>query len=107
MSLEVRVLGSGEMIEIINAEGYNDGWYWDYRVWFNCDGNPYTYISGGSGSGYIPCVNSIAKGHLELQKGARDEDCIKNVVPDNEYLEEQVKILLESGKDVLEDIDDD
>lgn len=95
------------MIEIVNAEGYYDGYYWDYRVWFNCDGEPYTYISGGSGSGYIPCFDSIAKGHLELQKGARDEDCIKNVVPDDEYLEEQVKRLLESGKDVLEDYEDD
>ena len=95
------------MIEIVNAEGYNDGYYWDYRVWFNCDGEPYTYISGGSCSGYIPCFDSIAKGHLELQKGARDEKCIEEVVPDYEYLKEQVKKLLESGKNVLEDIEDD
>lgn len=95
------------MIEIVNAEGYNDGYYWDYRVWFNCDGEPYTYIDGGSGSGYIPCFISIAKGHLELQKGARDEKCIEEVVPDDEYLEEQVNRLLESGKDVLEDSEDD
>jgi hypothetical protein len=95
------------MIEIVNAEGYNDGWYWDYRVWFNCDKKPYTYISGGSCSGYWPCIDSIAKGHLELQKGVRNEKCIKNVVPSDEYLEEQVKRLLESGKDVLEDSDDD
>lgn len=95
------------MIKIVNAEGYNDGWYWDYRVWFYCDGEPYTYISGGSCSGYIPCFNSIAKGCLKLQKGARDEKCINNVVPDDEYLEKQVKRLLDSGEDVLEDYDDD
>lgn len=95
------------MIEIVNAEGYNDGWYWDYRVWFYCDGEPYTYINGGSGSGYIPCFDSIAKGHLELQKGARDEKCIEEVAPDYEYLEKQVKRLLDSGEDVLEDYDDD
>lgn len=95
------------MIEIINAEGYNDGWYWDYRIWFNCDGNPYTLVEAGSSSGYIPYFYSIAKGHLELQKGFRDEKCIEEVKPKDEYLKEWVEKLLASGKEVLEVKEDD
>ena len=66
-------------VKILNAKGYHDAFYWDYRVWFEYEGEKYTYIDVGSFSGYISCFTSIAKGLLELPEGPRDEACIRDL----------------------------
>lgn len=74
-------------VKILNAEGYHDGYYWDYRVWFEYEGEKYTYIDVGSLSGYVSCFISIAKGVLELPEGPRDEVFIQglDIESDNFY----------------------
>lgn len=90
-------------VRILNAKGYHDGYYWDYRVWFEYEGEKYTYIDVGSLSGWIPCFISIAKGVLDLPEGPRDETCIHDldIESDNFYeaLIGAVNELKNSGED--------
>lgn len=40
--------------------GYDDGYYWDYRVGFTYKNKKFIYVDFGSDSGYIPCGTGIA-----------------------------------------------
>lgn len=90
-------------IKIKKIEGYNDGYYWDYRVWFEYEGRDYTYIDVGSGSGYISCYEAIRYGSLDLPEGYRDDIYMlfrPNVSED--VLRHAVEMLLSSGEDEIE-----
>lgn len=96
-----------ESFKVLAKEGYNDGYYWDMRFLFECDGVRYILIDVGSGSGYISTFKSI--------KSAPDislDDLLKDWPEQNEHwledeeltLEESfargmVKHLIESGED--------
>lgn len=41
----------GKEINVIKSSGYNDGYYWDMNAMVIFDGNLYTIIDSGSGSG--------------------------------------------------------
>lgn len=97
-------------VKILNAKGYHDGYYWDYRVWFEYAGEKYTYIDVGSYSGYVSCFISIAKGVLELPEGPRDEECIHDLnAESDEFYEVLIGAALElknSGEDEYVLLDD-
>lgn len=89
------------MVKIIKTEGYDDGSYWDLRVWFEYNGKSYTYIDAGSVSGYIPTHVEIARGLPDLLKDWHMNYFVRPAV--NEYdLVEAVKQLEASGGDILE-----
>lgn len=41
----------GKEINVIKSSGYNDGYYWDMNATVIFDGNIYTIVDSGSGSG--------------------------------------------------------
>lgn len=86
-------------INVIASEGYDDGYYWDYRYWFTYKGQPYTYINSGSGSGYCYNHEEIAKGLLDLQKGSRIEEYCKNTGLSYNRIIDAIAELEKCGKD--------
>ena len=83
---------------VIATEGYNDGYYWDYRIWFEYGNNSYTYIDYGSCSGYIPCHEAITKNVMDLLEGDRDPRFSANVSIDKEKLINYAERLNASGE---------
>lgn len=89
------------MVKIIKTEGYDDGYYWDFRVWFEYNGESYTYIDVGSASGYIPTHVEITRGLPDLLKDWHMNYFFRPAF--NEYdLVDAVKQLEASGGDTLE-----
>lgn len=99
---------SNEDIEVVSAEGYHDGFYWDYRIRYRFKGEPFTMMFTGSGSGFMRCVLGIWKGFPELLKGRWNKEY--GYEPDFGYVEDTVRLdlvkytemLKASGKDFLE-----
>ena len=86
-------------VTIIDSEGYDDGYYWDFRIWFRYKGADYTYINVGSCSGYIPHCISIKNGLWELPKGIRDDSCESDFGIHESELIDAVDALIASGED--------
>ena len=86
-------------INVIASEGYDDGYYWDYRFWFTYEGQPYIYINSGSGSGYCYNHEEIAKGLLDLQKGSRMDEHRSDSELDIDRIVEAIAELEKCGKD--------
>ena len=67
-----------ETIKVLEAAGYNDGYYWDMNATVEFRGELYHIVDGGSGSGYIPCFTAIKKGELDRlygeEQGYIDDD---------------------------------
>lgn len=93
---------SEQKIVIISKEGYDDGWYWDFRIWFTYQGENYTYMNMGSQSGWIEDHEIIAYGDLTLAKGTRTSDYCRDVYVSNTTLINAVQLLKESGDTELE-----
>lgn len=53
-------LSNGKVVRIIEACGYNDGYYWDMTATVEIDGTEYTVQDAGSGSGYVPMYESVS-----------------------------------------------
>ena len=91
--------------KVISTKGYNDEYYWDYRIWFAYDGKEYTYMSEGSCSGYIECAEEIAIGIIGLPEGYRDSKLSSDVDVNKEELICYVKMLHESGENEISLLD--
>lgn len=67
-----------ETIKVLEASGYNDGYYWDMNATIEFRGETYSLIDGGSGSGWIPHCEIITKCELERlygeEQGEIDEE---------------------------------
>lgn len=50
-----------EKIKVLEASGYNDGYYWDMNAKIEFKGETYSLFDAGSGSGYILCCSGITK----------------------------------------------
>ena len=46
-------------IKVFEASGYDDGYYWDQRVYFEYKNRYFAYMRMGSESGYIPNITGI------------------------------------------------
>lgn len=90
-----------DKLKVISTDGYDGGYYWDYRIWFAYDEKEYTYMHAGSFSGYEECEEVIAKGIINLPKGYRDSKFSSDVEVDKEELIGYVKMLLASGEDEI------
>lgn len=61
-------------VKILGKSGYDDGYYWDYRIDFEYKGNKFKYLNAGSCSGYFLAYEGIMllKGDEEFLEGHRD-----------------------------------
>lgn len=91
-----------DKFKVISTVGYNDGYYWDYRIWFAYDEKEYTYMCEGSGSGYIEYNEAIAKGVIDLPEGYRDRVFSSDVEVNEEELIGYAERLLASGENELD-----
>lgn len=51
----------GETIKVLEATGYDDGYYWDMNAKIEFGGETYSIVDAGSVSGYVPHVEIIIK----------------------------------------------
>ena len=54
-------LSNGKVVRVLEAGGYNDGYYWDMSATVDIDGDEYDIQDAGSGSGYNPIFRSMSK----------------------------------------------
>lgn len=90
-------LSNGKKVRVIEAEGYNDKYYWDMTATVEIDGVEYYVQDAGSGSGYTPMYESVSvSGPCKLtgaelekiedtgeEKCFRDWNYIFNAIKDN------------------------
>ena len=55
------IMWGDEKITVLEASGYNDGYYWDMNAKIEYKGETYQLFDAGSGSGYTPCCRAITK----------------------------------------------
>lgn len=86
-----QIMYNDEIINVLEATGYDDGYYWDMNATIEFEGEIYSMYDGGSGSGYIPCCSAITKAPFDRlygeEQGYIDED-------EWEYLESAIVKLL-------------
>lgn len=63
------IMFGGETINVLEAAGYNDGYYWDMNAKIEFRGDTYRLLDGGSGSGWIPHCEVITKCDFERLYG--------------------------------------
>lgn len=64
----------GNGVEVLQADGYSDGYYWDVSILFRYNDAYYWYLDCGSGSGYIDCVVSIRKVDVDFSLDSLPHD---------------------------------
>lgn len=64
----------GKEIKVLEATGYNDGYYWDMNAVVEYDGDIYHIVDCGSGSGWIPCSSGVVKGEFDRLYGEEQHD---------------------------------
>ena len=89
-------------MKIYKIEGYDDGYYWDYRVWFEHDDKNFTYINMGSCSGWIPSHEAIRYGILDLPEGYRDDGYWEKSNIKEDMLIRAAEMLVSSGEEELD-----
>ena len=101
-------------IKVLNASGYNDGYYWDMNAVVEYDGITYHILDAGSGSGWILTMQAVVKGDFERLFGEEQKefDICSFDDYETEYFEKVIVTLLtkflESGaKEKWECFDDD
>ena len=104
-----------DKIKVFEASGYDDGYYWDQRVYFEYKNRYFAYMCMGSSSGYIPSITGICYAEKPderflkdwneanqfsisrfLAKEVNDEDL------DMDEIKQWADRLLSSGKDSIE-----
>ena len=81
----------GEIVKVLMASGYNDGWYWDMNAIIEYKGETYSLFDAGSGSGYILCCGGITKKPFDRLYGEEQGEIEEN---EWDYFEESIKNLL-------------
>lgn len=69
-----QIMYNNETINVLEATGYNDGYYWDMNAEIEFRGETYSLYDAGSGSGYVPICSAIKKGALERLYGEEQYD---------------------------------
>ena len=52
-------------VNILKVLCSDDGYYWDYSIWFEYEGENFYICNAGSGSGWIPYFAAITRGEFE------------------------------------------
>ena len=87
-------LSNGKVVRVLEAAGYNDGYYWDMDAVVEIEGKEYTVQEAGSGSGYIPIYESMSvNGPCKLTGVERTEIRDKG---EEEYFMGAIKSIAES-----------
>lgn len=65
---------NGHKVVVSNADGSNDGYYWDKTFFIIVDKIPYIMFEVGSGSGWIPNSNTLKQVSFEYLKDRKEEN---------------------------------
>ena len=86
-------ISNGKVVRVLEAAGYNDGYYWDMDAVVEIEGKEYTVQDAGSGSGYIPIYESMSvNGPCKLTGVERTEIRDKS---EEEYFMDAIKYIAE------------
>lgn len=95
-------------VKILGKTGYDDGYYWDYRIDFEYKDHKFKYLETGSYSGYIPFYRGIMilKGDEEFLEGSRyidgyDEPDVRPTI-----LKEYAELCIANGGEYEEEEED-
>lgn len=82
-----------EKIKVLEASGYNDGYYWDMNAKIEFKGEIYSLFDAGSGSGYILCCSGITKCDFDRLYGEEQRE-----IEEDEwwYFERTIRHLLDN-----------
>lgn len=95
-------------VKILGKSGYDDGYYWDYRIDFEYKDRKFKFIDTGSYSGYIPYYRGIMilKGDEEFLEGSRDCDSYDEPTIDLHILKEYAELCISNNGEYEEEEDD-
>ena len=87
-------------VKRLEEYGYEDMWYWDFRIVFEYKGKKYTYMRAGSASGWINKALTICHG---VQSGIFDQRTEEDghITEDEDIMIRAAEILDASGKKEL------
>ena len=96
-------------VKILGESGYDDGYYWDYRVDFEYKDRKFKYLDVGSGSGYFLAYRAIMmlEDDEEFLEGYRNPGYYAEPEVDPDALKEYAEICMaNNGEFVFEDEED-
>lgn len=88
----------GNGVEVLEAEGYADSYYWDVSILFKYNDAHYWYFDCGSGSGYIDCVRGIRHVDHDFSLDSLPHDWEEDgrfINDDDEYLNDFVTVYID------------
>lgn len=93
-------------VKVLKVLGSDDGYYWDYSIWFEYEGEKFYICNADSGSGWIPYFAAITRGEFERLWGDNDHFCWDI---NEDYVERLITDLLEKlgDQDSYEEREDD
>ena len=80
-----------ETVKVLEASGYNDGYYWDMNAKIEFKGETYSLFDAGSGSGYDLCCSGITKCNFDRLYGEEQHEIDESVW---DYFEDTIRTLL-------------
>lgn len=86
------IMWGDEKITVLEASGFNDGYYWDMNAKIEYKGETYQLFDAGSRSGYTPCCRAITKCKFDRLYGEKQG----RIDDDWDYLEGAIIGLLSS-----------
>lgn len=102
------IMINGETVKVLEASGYNDGYYWDMNAVIEFRGERYSLYDAGSGSGYLTCCSGITKLPFDRLYGEEQGDVEED---DWDYFEGAISMLvfkfIDSGAKTSWEIADD
>lgn len=76
-------------VNVLKVLGSDDGYYWDYSIWFEYEGERFYICNAGSGSGWIPHFAAIIRGEFKRLWGTNkpfyddiNEDHVEHLITD-------------------------
>lgn len=102
------IMYGDETVKVLEASGYNDGYYWDMNAKIEFKGETYSLFDAGSGSGYMLRCSGITKCDFDRLYGEEQneinesdwnlfEDSIRTLL--GEFIESCAKESWESQED--------
>lgn len=86
------IMYGDETVKVLEASGYNDGYYWDMNAKIEFKGETYSLFDAGSGSGYMLCCSGITKSDWD-----HFEDSVRTLL--GEFIKSCAKESWESQED--------
>ena len=72
-------------VNVLKVLGSDDGYYWNYSIWFEYEGERFYIYNAGSESGWIPYFAAIIRGEFERLWSENDRENGRFYNDINEY----------------------